>query len=155
MFEGSKVEQNAPLLQKLRENTVLTMGFMRHMIAKIGPPADRDRFKTSAIWLVTAKSPVRKSMICVSESNASLPLTPFLLAAFINKGGKSIIKIQSDGLYLVKQEDRCKLLLEKYIILETRSRNWCIYSIMATYRSSIATRNDPWRELWGCSVFPH
>ena len=43
------VEQNAPLSHKLRENTVLTMGFMRHMIAKIGPPADRDRFKMSAI----------------------------------------------------------------------------------------------------------
>ena len=45
------MEQNAPLpaSHKLRLNTVSTMGFMRHMIAKIGPPDDRDRFKVSAI----------------------------------------------------------------------------------------------------------
>ena len=43
------MEQNAPLFHKSRVNSVSTMGFMIHMIAKIGPPVDRDKFKMSAI----------------------------------------------------------------------------------------------------------
>ena len=55
-----EVKQNVPLSHKSRVNVVSTIGFMQHIIAKIGPPVDRDRFKMSAIWLAMVKSLVRK-----------------------------------------------------------------------------------------------
>ena len=63
-----------------------TMGFMKHMIAKIGPPVERDRFKISAISLATVKSFLRKLTISENETHASFPVTPCLLPASINKG---------------------------------------------------------------------
>jgi hypothetical protein len=63
------------------------MGFMRHMITKIGPPVDRERFTMSAIRLATVKSLVKKLIICVSDSHASAPFTLCLLpASSINEG---------------------------------------------------------------------
>ena len=80
------MKQNVRSPHKSRVNIVSTMGFMRHMITKIGPPVDRDKFKTSAVSLATVKSMVRKLMISASDSHASLPVKSCLLPASINKG---------------------------------------------------------------------
>ena len=98
------VEQNAPLSRKSRVNITLTMEFMTHVIAKIGPPIDRDRFKMSAIWLATVKSLVRKRAISLNDFHASLALTSCLLPASVNKGAHQEFKNIERwvGLYLVK-----------------------------------------------------
>ena len=147
----SKVEQNPLLSRKSRVNITLKMGSMKHMIAKIGPPVDRDKFKMSAIWLATVNSLVRKRMISLSEFHASLPFTLCLLPASINKEVNWQFKHRETPASPCEVGRSVRTLARKYVNLKTRVE----IDGLSTYHSSIAAQNEPWRELWGCSIYSH